>query len=89
MREREREREKDNFFLILMEVDRMPINFVRNPLLNPHESKAQSLYSPFVFEDPHTYTFKLIYTHAKGERVGNNNKCMGERRGGRWVLFKM
>lgn len=84
-----REREKDNVFLILMEVDRMPINFVRNPLLNPHESKAQSLYSPFVFEDPHTHTFKLIYTHAEGERVGNNNKCMGERRGGRWVLFKM
>ena len=50
----------------------MPINFVRNPLLNPHESKAQSLYSPF--EDPHTHThtFKLIYTHAEGERVGNN-----------------
>ena len=71
MRERERERYKDNVFLILMEVDRMPINFVRNPLLNPHESKAQSLYSPF--EDPHTHTHTHthiqthIYTRRRGE----------------------
>ena len=46
----------------------MPINFVRNPLLNPHESKAQSLYSPFVFEDPHTQTHSNSYIHTQKGR---------------------
>ena len=49
----------------------MPINFVRNPLLNPHEIKHTCLllYSPLKIPDIDTQIQKLTHTYIQnGER---------------------
>jgi hypothetical protein len=74
----------------------MPINFVRNPLLNPHEIKHTCLllYSPLKIPDIDTQIQKLTHTYIQNgerevrERERVNNR-MGVRRRGRWVLFNM
>ena len=56
---------KERFFLC-WEVDRMPINSVRSPLLNPHESKNRS----FLF----TTERHAKHAHTEEEKIVNDNK---------------
>lgn len=69
--ERERERERKDKVFYRREVDRMPINSVRNPLLNPHESSV-------LVEDLHSYHIHTLRQIQKRRRRSNNKFMGGE-----------
>jgi hypothetical protein len=52
----------------------MPINSVRNPLLNPHESSVLV----FTIEDLHSYTQTQTHTETQKRRRRSNSFMGGE-----------
>lgn len=72
-----------NPFLIGMEVDRMPINSVGNPLINRHD----------LIKNTPNYHWNYSRPHKRGacaeERDGLLAPSMRDKKEGSWALFKM
>lgn len=65
------ERERERRFFYRREVDRMPINSVRNPLLNPHESTVVLVFT-IEGRSTHKYIHAQRHTETEKERSSNN-----------------